>query len=113
MGAMKKIIAIAVACSGLLAAQDSARPKNTYHSSGGASAAPRLVSPEVRTDRTLVFRLRAPDAARVILSFAGTKPMVKDNVGFWTATVGPLEPEIYHTLSWSMVCASSIPPIPT
>jgi enterochelin esterase-like enzyme len=96
MGAMKKIIAIAVACSILLAAQDSARPKNTYHSSGGASAAPRLLSPEVRADRTVVFRLRAPDATRVTLSFAGTKPMVKDNAGVWTATVGPLEPEIYQ-----------------
>jgi enterochelin esterase-like enzyme len=94
MAAMKKLIAtIASGC--LLAAQDTSRPKNTYHSSGGASAAYRLVSPEVRPDRTIIFRLRAPEAARVTLSFAGSKPMVKDDAGVWSATVGPLEPEIY------------------
>jgi enterochelin esterase-like enzyme len=40
--------------------------------------------------------LRAPDAVRVTLSFAGSKPMSKDDAGIWTATVGPLEPEIYQ-----------------
>jgi len=49
-----KLIAAAVAFACLLAAQDAPRPKNTYHSSGGASAVPRLVSPEVRLDRTIV-----------------------------------------------------------
>ena len=91
---MKLPIAAALACACLLTAQD--RPKNTYHSNGGASAAPRLLSPEVRSDRTVVFRLRAPDAAKVTLAFAGSKPMSKDDAGVWTATVGPLEPEIYQ-----------------
>ena len=93
---MKQLIAAAVASACLLAAQDAPRPKNTYHSSGGASAAPRLVSPEVRPDRTIVFRLRAPEAAQVSLSFAGSKPMSKDDAGVWSATVGPVEPEIYQ-----------------
>src|ERR1700722_8540567 len=88
------IAALASAC--FLAAQDAARPKNTYHSSGGASAAPRLVSPEVRPDRTIVFRLKAPEASRVTLSFLGSKPMSKDDSGVWTATAGPVEPEIYQ-----------------
>jgi enterochelin esterase-like enzyme len=96
---MKHLIAAAFASACLLAAQvatqDTPRPKNTYHSTG-ASAAPRLASPEVRPDRTIVFRLRAPEAARVTLSFAGTKPMSKDDAGVWIATVGPLEPEIYQ-----------------
>src|SRR6266705_1469687 len=93
---MKQLIAAAIAFACLLAAQDTPRPKNTYHSSGGASAVSRLVSPEVRPDRTIVFRLRAPEASRVTLSFGGSKPMVKDDAGVWTATVGPLEPEIYQ-----------------
>ncbi len=93
---MQQLIAAALASACLLAAQDAPRPKNTYHPSGGASAAPRLVSPEVRPDRTIVFRLRAPEAGKVTLSFAGAKPMSKDESGVWTATVGPLAPEIYQ-----------------
>src|SRR6202043_753112 len=94
--AMNQLTAAAVATACLLAAQDASRPKNTYHSSGGASAAPRLASPEVRPDRTIVFRLRAPEASQVTLSFAGSKPMSKDNAGVWSAIVGPVEPEIYQ-----------------
>ena len=85
----------AIACACLLANQVAPRPKNTYHSSG-ASAAPRLASPEVRPDRTIVFRLRAPEAAHVTLSFAGSKPMSKDDAGVWSVTVGPVDPEIYQ-----------------
>jgi enterochelin esterase family protein len=40
--------------------------------------------------------LNAPEAARVSLAFAGSKPMSKDDSGMWTATVGPVEPEIYQ-----------------
>jgi enterochelin esterase family protein len=79
-----------------LNAQGPPRTKNTYHSTGGASAQQRLVSPEVKPDRTIVFRLRAPQAAQVTLSFSGPKPMGKDAAGIWTATVGPMEPEIYQ-----------------
>ncbi len=87
---------VAAATATLLLAQDTPRPKNTYHSSGGASAAPRLLSPEIHPDRTVTFRLKAPDAARVTLAFAGPKPMSKDDSGVWTATVGPIDPEIYN-----------------
>ncbi len=93
---MQQLIAAALASACLLAAQDAPRPKNTYHSSGGASAAQRLVSPEVRPDRTIVFRLRAPEASKVTLSFGGAKPMSKDESGVWSATIGPLAPEIYQ-----------------
>jgi enterochelin esterase family protein len=95
---MNKLIAVAVTAACLLAAQDSSRPKNTYHSAGGASAQPRLVSPEVKPDRTITFRLRAPQASQIILQFSGAKPMpmMKDAAGIWTATAGPLEPEIYE-----------------
>ena len=91
---MKLLIALGAVC--LLAAQDTPRPKNTYHSNGGASAAPRLVSPEVRTDRTIVFRLRAPEASKVTLAFGGSHAMTKDESGVWSATVGPVVPELYQ-----------------
>ena len=79
-----------------LAAQ--APPKNTYRSNAAASAAPRLVSPDVHPDRTITFRLRAPEAANVSLSFPGigSKPMSKDASGLWTITIGPVEPELYE-----------------
>ena len=93
---MKQLLVTAFAYTCLLSGQDVPRPKNTYHSSGGSSAASRLVSPEVRPDRTIVFPLKAPEAARVTLSFAGSKPMTKNDAGIWSATVGPVEPEIYQ-----------------
>jgi len=94
---MTKLFPVAIALVCVLAAQDAQqRPKNTYHSSGGASAQQRLVSPEVHPDRTITFRLRAPEAGRVMLQFAGTKPMTKDASGVWSATAGPVEPEIYQ-----------------
>jgi 1,4-alpha-glucan branching enzyme len=59
-----------------------------------------LVSPEVRPDRTVTFRIRAPKAAQVTLFGAwmpvGTQqPMTRDADGVWTATVGPLAPNGY------------------
>ena len=59
---------------------------------------PPLKSAEVRPDRTIVFRLRAPKAADVALAgeFAAKPlPMQKDEAGVWTVTAGPLAPAIY------------------
>jgi enterochelin esterase-like enzyme len=62
---------------------------------------PAVRSPEVLPDRRVIFRLQAPKAVEV--SVAGEfKPggqpiaMEKDDKGLWTATVGPLRPEIYN-----------------
>ena len=93
---MIKLALALAACACALHGQDSARPKNTYHSTSRLSAQPRLISPEVNPDRTVVFRLRAPQATMVQLMFSATKPMTKDAAGIWTATVGPVEPEIYQ-----------------
>jgi enterochelin esterase-like enzyme len=63
------------------------------------SSAPRIVSPEVGADRRVTFRLLAPDAREVVLSgefMQGSKPLEKGENGVWSATVGPIEPEIYH-----------------
>src|SRR5579862_1621532 len=59
-----------------------------------------LPSPEVHSDRTVTFRLRAPQATDVqlvgeILQGKSPQAMTKDENGVWTATVGPLSPEIW------------------
>lgn len=65
-----------------------------------AQEPPVLVSPEVRPDRTIVFRFYAPRANEVQLSGdwmgGGPVPLVRNAEGVWTATQGPLEPNIYQ-----------------
>ena len=60
-------------------------------------APPQPVSPEVAADRTVTFRVRAPNATNVSVSgeWPGAKPMTKDDNGNWSVTVGPLAPELY------------------
>jgi enterochelin esterase family protein len=72
---------------------------------------PQPPSYEVRADRTVVFRLRAPDATSMKLNgdflaalppVEGAPPapavaeMTKGDDGFWTVTVGPLRPAVYN-----------------
>ncbi len=60
--------------------------------------APPLKSPEIHPDRTITFRLRAPQAQRVELSgqfLKANQPMEKDASGVWSVTVGPVEPNLY------------------
>jgi len=58
---------------------------------------PQPVSPVVQADRTITFRVRAPNATNVTVSgeWPGAKAMTKDDAGNWSATVGPLAPELY------------------
>ena len=61
---------------------------------------PALVSPEVLPDRSVVFRFWAPQASEVTLSGnwmgpQGPVALTKSDNGVWTATVPPLEPNIY------------------
>lgn len=61
------------------------------------------VSPEIRPDRTVTFRLFAPKASEVILMGSPgilefTKkplPLTKDDKGVWSLTIGPLPPGFY------------------
>jgi hypothetical protein len=66
---------------------------------GGAAALPRVVSPEVLPDNKVTFRLRAPDAAKVLLNGNWDNgrdiAMTKDDQGIWSVTVGPLTPELW------------------
>lgn len=57
-------------------------------------------SPEVHPDRTVTFRLRAPQAPSVelvgeVLQGKPPQPMTKGDNGVWSITIGPLEPEIW------------------
>jgi hypothetical protein len=59
-----------------------------------------LQSPEVHPDRTVIFRLRAPQATAVepvgeVMQGKTSQPMTKDSEGVWSITIGPLPPEIW------------------
>src|SRR5512134_3266727 len=63
-----------------------------------------LNSPDVRDDRTVTFRLKAPEAHRValagvaILTALGQEkpvPFQKGEDGVWALTIGPLRPDMY------------------
>jgi enterochelin esterase family protein len=63
-----------------------------------------LNSPDVRDDRTVTFRLRAPEAHSValagvaLLTALGQEkpvPLQKGEDGVWALTVGPLRPDMY------------------
>ena len=63
-----------------------------------------LNSPQVNDDRTVTFRLRAPEAESVALSGAmttvmgvrGNIPFTKGEDGIWTLTIGPLPVDMYQ-----------------
>jgi enterochelin esterase family protein len=76
--------------------------KNTQ---GLAPMGAGVISPDVRDDRTVTFRLRAPEARTVALGGGpillaigrGNTPIPfeKGEDGVWTLTVGPLKPNMY------------------
>jgi enterochelin esterase-like enzyme len=64
------------------------------------AAAPAPVrSPEVHADRRITFRISAPAAKAVSLSFdegnVQTHALTRDAAGVWTVTIGPVAPELY------------------
>jgi len=91
-------LAFAVANPGLnlLAQTSGSTPQNTFRLPA-SSTAPKAPT-EVRPDRTVTFRLLAPDAMQVdlLLDPGSRQPMTKSADGVWTLTVGPLTPEIYR-----------------
>ncbi|MBK5722271.1 esterase [Dysgonomonas sp. Marseille-P4677] len=59
---------------------------------------PMVVSPEVHADNTITFRYLAPNAQKVEIDpqfMEGTAPMVKDEKGVWSITLGPIDPDMY------------------
>lgn len=64
---------------------------------------PAVVSPEVKADRQVTFRLFAPKAEAVILSSSDMpgdprqpRPLAKGENGVWELTVGPVAPGTYR-----------------
>lgn len=58
-----------------------------------------LVSPEVRSDRRVTFRLKAAKASSVgvnVQFVRGLQAMTKGEGGVWSVTLGPAEPDIYE-----------------
>src|ERR1700722_16171528 len=97
--------------SSLAFAQDAAPAGRGAARGGRGNAAPQLPSYEVHPDRTVLFRLRAPDAASVKLNGdflqappaveggpppSAAKDLTKGDDGVWTVTVGPLHPAVYN-----------------
>jgi len=67
---------------------------------GGAPQAPQVVSPQVNPDKSITLRLLAPRATEVTVSgeiLNGSQPvaLTKGADGVWTATLGPLPPDVY------------------
>lgn len=62
-------------------------------------------SPEVHDDHTVTFRLKAPNAQKVVLPTGAIYtannlgktplPFTKSDDGIWTLTIGPLKPDMY------------------
>ena len=53
----------------------------------------------MHADRRITFRVAAPGAKDVSLSFdegkVQTHAMTRDSAGLWSVTIGPVEPELY------------------
>src|ERR1035437_2595314 len=69
--------------------------------SGVAIAQPpamAVVSPDVHPDRTVTFRIPAPNAKQVSVGGEFDRHPVgltKDDAGVWSVTIGPLKPNVY------------------
>lgn len=66
-----------------------------------AMQAPRVVSPEVNTDKSVTFRVLSEKATEVSLNgswmgFRETLPLVKGEQGVWSVTTKPLPSSMYH-----------------
>ena len=102
----------AVMATALVVAQQSATAPQPG-GRGGAAQVAQIVSPEVRPDRTIVFRILAPQAQNVRL-VGGDNPalagggrgaaagapspgqMSKGEDGIWSVTLGPIDPGAYR-----------------
>jgi hypothetical protein len=82
-------------------AQAPATPPTVGRGGRGGARGPAVVSPEVRPDRTVVFRLPAQQAQMVAvrgsdLAGLGQAQFTKGDNGIWEATVGPVNPGAYR-----------------
>jgi enterochelin esterase family protein len=99
------VIACVSLASSALLAQPAPPPQQAQAAGGRGPQAPRVVSPEIHSDKTVTFRLFAPKASEVTLSGswsgATNLAMTKDDAGIWSTTVGPLGVQLWGY--WFMV----------
>ena len=67
---------------------------------GRGPQGPQVVSPQVNADRSVTVRVLAPKATEItvtgeLLNGSQPKPMTKGEDGIWTATLGPVPPDVY------------------
>jgi enterochelin esterase-like enzyme len=94
------ILMAPILAGGLALAQQTPAPAAAGARAGGQRAqGPRVVSPDILPDKTVTFRLLAPDAAKVVLNGSwenGTNvAMAKGDQGIWSVTVGPLGEQLW------------------
>jgi enterochelin esterase-like enzyme len=74
--------------------------QTAFSTSGWWKPAGPKFSPVVNADRTITFRIKAPDAKKVSLLFdewdVVDRPMNKDTAGVWSITIGPVKPRLYQ-----------------
>jgi enterochelin esterase-like enzyme len=97
---MRKILvlALSIAISSLLLAQAPGKGA-AKGGKGGGRGAPAEPGYQVSAERTVTFRLRAPEATGVTVAgdFAtGQQTMTKGQDGVWTFTTAPLRPAVYN-----------------
>ncbi len=96
------VAALAVPClvfSSFAFAQDTPAPAGRGGRGGRGNAPPAIVTHEVNPDKTVTFRLRAPDATSVKLSgdfVQGSPDMTKGDDGVWSITTASLNPAVYN-----------------
>ena len=91
------LVACSMALGTQLLAQAPPAARGGRGSRGGTAPAPP--SYDVRADRTVTFRLRAPDAVSVSVSgdfVDAPEAMTKGADGVWITAVGPLRPALYN-----------------
>jgi enterochelin esterase-like enzyme len=86
-----------------LAQQDAATAGPSPGGRGGRGAqGPVVVSPEIRKDRRVIFRINAPQAQSVRLTGSDIPgnlqgaAMIKGTNGVWEVTLGPIDPGAYR-----------------
>lgn len=68
------------------------------HVQAQRTSSPPVQSPVVNADRTVTFRLKAPNASKVEVTTQFTKgnqPLTAASDGIWSVTLGPAEPNLY------------------
>ena len=82
---------------------------------GQAQAPPQYISPEISPTKTITFRYFAPNAKEVSVNGeidGKPHPMTKSANGVWSATVGPLAPDIY-TYAFTVDGVTALDPLNT